>query len=370
MKQLHILHVYKDYFPILGGIENHLKSLAEAQVAAGHEVTVVVSNPAKLPAIENMNGVRLIRASRLATVASTPLSLSLPLLLAKQTPDITHLHFPYPLGEVSQLLVGRKRPFLISYHSDIVKQQAILRFYNPLLRRVLNRAAHLIIGSDRYIQTSPYLQPHAQKCSVIPYAVDTERFQPNLAPLFPPVTQLTFIFVGRHRHYKGVNVLIRAMSALRARLLVAGDGPLRHEWEQLAADLGVNKKVQFVGNINDEHLPNFYASGDLFVLPAVNRAEAFGLVLQEAMASGLPCVTSELGTGTSFLVRDGESGFVVPPNDVEALTAVLQTLISNSTLRQQMGQAGRRRALTEFQLRQTVGRITAVYHTILNDFRL
>ncbi|NUM49178.1 MAG: glycosyltransferase, partial [Anaerolineales bacterium] len=98
---MRILHVYKDYSPILGGIENHIKTLAELEARAGHHVTVLVTNPARLPSRETLNGVHLIRTGRLATVASTPLTAAFLFELPRLNPDITHLHFPYPIGEVS-----------------------------------------------------------------------------------------------------------------------------------------------------------------------------------------------------------------------------------------------------------------------------
>src|SRR5690606_26810725 len=115
---------------------------------------------------------------------------------------------------------------------------------------------------------------------------------------------------------------------LPVRLLFGGDGPLRSAWEQLSRSLGLADKVQFVGEISEADLPKFYASGDLFVLPANSRAEAFGKVLQEAMAAGLPCLTTELGTGTSFVVQDGVTGRVVPPQQPEALAAAIGQLAS------------------------------------------
>lgn len=359
-----ILHIYKDYHPILGGIENHIKTLAEAQAASGHEVTVLVTNPATLPSREQMQGVTVIRAGRLATVASTPLSVALPWHLRRQQPDITHLHFPYPLGEVSQLLAGRQRPFLISYHSDIVKQQSILRFYQPLLHRVLQKANHIIAGSPHYIQSSPYLHPIAAKCTAVPYAVDPIRFN-GTHPLIPPADIPTILFMGRHRYYKGVDDLLRAMPGQSARLLIGGDGPERQNWEQLVEELGLNGRVQFLGNISDDDLPRVYASADIFVLPANARSEAFGKVLLEAMASGLPCITTELGTGTSFVVQHGVTGLVVPPKQPEQLAHAITQLTTNADLRRQMGQAGRDRAENEFSTERMVGRVLAIYDEIL-----
>ncbi len=364
---LSIVHVYKDYWPVVGGIENHIKDLAEAEAALGHDVTVLVTNPGGQRGRERLNGVQVIRAARLATVASTPLSLALPVLLANLQPDVTHVHFPYPLGEVSQWLLSRKRPYLIGYHSDVVKQQRILRFYNPLLRRVLAGAGQILVGSDNYVQSSAYLRPFAHKCSIVPYAVDAERFA-QAAPGWPEDGRFTILFMGRHRYYKGVDDLIQAVAllpaALAVRLLIGGDGPLRGAWEALSVELGLQDKISFVGNLSDDDLPRFYASGDLFVLPANSRAESFGKVLQEAMAAGLPCMTTELGTGTSFVVQDGVTGRVVSPRNPAALAAAIQQLVVNPDLCQELGQQGQKRARTEFSREQMVTKVEMAYTAV------
>jgi len=363
-QRLRIVHVYKDYAPVVGGIENHLRQLAEAQTDVGHQVTILVTNPDKLPNREEMNGVSLIRASRLATVASTPLSVQLPLILSRLPADIVHLHSPYPVAEMSQFLFGWKRPYVVTYHSDVVKQKGLLRFYRPFLQRFLARASRIITSNENYIQSSDFLRPLAEKCIAIPFAVDVERFQ-NARPLLPPVEIPTILFIGQHRYYKGVDDLIKAMSWVEARLLIGGSGPMRHYWESLARDLNIDHKVQFLGRIQDEDLPGFYASGDVFVLPSNSRAESFGIVLQEAMAAGLPCVTTDLGTGTSFLVRDRVSGFVIPSQNPKALAEALTTLVEKPQLRFEMGQAGQIRAAKEFSLDLMIRRIDRLYKEIL-----
>lgn len=362
--RLQILHVYKDYHPILGGIEGNLQQVAELQAASGHDVTVLVTNPSDLPSRETINGVKLIRANRLVTVASTPLSVALPLILRRQQADIVHLHFPYPLGEVSQWLLNRKRPYVITYHSDIVKQQSILRFYNPVLRRVLKNAARVMPTSENYVRSSGYLRPIAHNCTAVPLGINTIPFSQQRAV---NSEQLTILFLGRHRHYKGGDVLIRAMTTVvQGRLLIGGDGPERAKWEALASELNLQDRVNFLGNVPENEKAALYQQADVFVLPAVNRAEAFGIVLMEAMASGLPCVTSELGTGTSFVVQHDETGIVVPPNQPTALAAALNRLIENPALRQQMGEQGRERVSAEFTITHMVERIEKVYTEVLN----
>lgn len=361
---MEILHLYKDYFPILGGIENHIKTLAEAQVKAGHDVTVLVTNPGGEKPDVLINGVRVLRSNRITTVASTPISIDMAARLRSLEPNITHLHFPYPMGEVSQWLVGRKQPFVITYHSDIVKQQAILRFYGPLLRRILARAGQILPTSEKYVATSPFLKPLADNCTAVPLSVDAAQYA-NAEQLLPPGDKPSLLFVGVHRYYKGLDTLIRAMLDIDARLLVGGDGPMRSEWELLANELGLADKVQFLGRVPGKDLPGLYASADMFVLPANARAEAFGKVLLEAMAAGLPCITTEVGTGTSFVVQDGVTGYVVPPQDEEALKTAVNTLINNEPLRRKMGSAGQKRVVTEFTPELMVERVESIYNKVL-----
>ncbi len=164
--------------------------------------------------------------------------------------------------------MGEKRPFVISYHSDVVKQKTILRVYGPLLNRALARAKQILVSNGNYVQSSAWLQPFAAKCTIIPFSVDLERFSGSNAPLFPPVAEPTLLFIGRHRYYKGVDTLIKAMVGVNGRLLIGGDGPERTNWEQLTAELGLQERIHFVGDVSDADLPAFYASGDIFVLPS------------------------------------------------------------------------------------------------------
>ena len=378
-----IVHVYKDYWPILGGIEGNIQQIAERQVARGHDVTVLVTNPSDLPTRETLNGVNIMRAHRLATVASTPLSITFPFLLRSQKPAIAHLHFPYPLGDVSQLLFGRTHPYVITYHSDIVKQKQILRFYGPILKRVLKRARRIMPTSANYLHSSPWLKPLAHNCTPVPLGIDPLPWLPvnseqltvnsrDALPLIIHNSQFTInnslpklLFMGRHRYYKGLDTLIRAMPQIEAQLIVGGDGPMTDEWKALAQELGVADKVVFIGRVKQEDMAGLYGSADIFTFPSNARAEAFGIVLMEAMVSGLPCVTTELGTGTSFIVQHEETGLVVPPKNPDALAAAINALLANPDMRQQMGEAGRQRILSQFTIDHMVDRIETIYNEVL-----
>jgi rhamnosyl/mannosyltransferase len=365
-----ILHLYKDYHPILGGIENHLRWLAEAQAARGHEVTVLVTHPAGLKTtMQEEHGVQVIRAARLATVASTPLSLAFPWHLARQRPDIVHLHFPYPVGEVSQWLLRRGRATVMTYHSDIIKQAGVLRVYGPVLQRVLRQMDQILPTSEPYIQSSSWLRPLAAKCTVVPLAIDVKRFLAARPAQVQAIRQRypgpLLLFVGRLRYYKGLDYLVQAMQRIEATLLVVGTGPEGEHLRALTAELGLSDKIHFLADVGDDALVTYFQAADLFVLPSSHRSEAFGIVLLEAMAAGTPLITTELGTGTSWVNQDGITGRVVPPRDAAALAEAIGALLQNESQRAAMGTRARARAQAEFDLPVLVQRVMDVYHSVL-----
>ncbi len=335
-----ILHIYKDYEPVIGGIENHVKMLAEAQAARGHRVTVLVTSLTRQTTIERRNGVLVIKAARLAHVASTPLSVSLPAILSRLQADVAHLHFPYPMGELSALLASRAPRLVFTYHSDVVRQAGLLRLYRPLMHRVLRRADAIIATSPPYAASSDVLRRYRDKVRIVPLGIHTSLYATanplrvsSLLGEWSPDGQPLILFVGKLRYYKGVEVLLRAAPQIqRGRVLIVGGGPERERLDALAAQLGIEERVHFLGALSDEELLALRhaarQSGGLFVLPATHRSEAFGMVLLEAMAAGLPLVTTELGTGTSWVNQEGVTGRVVPPGDPVALAGAINALLA------------------------------------------
>jgi rhamnosyl/mannosyltransferase len=366
---MRIVHVYKDYYPVLGGIENHVRTVAEEQARRGHDVTVLVTSRGPFGTATMSNGVRLIRAGRLATIASTPISLSLFCWLGKLPCDVIHLHFPYPIGELAYLLKGRARRMVLTYHSDIVRQKSLLRVYEPFLRRVLQRADRILPTNQRYIETSPHLQPLADKCTVVPLGIDLERFRSadpaQVEAIHRQYQQPLLIFVGRLRYYKGLEYLIRAMTQVDARLLVIGTGPMEKQWKALTVELGLTKKVLFLGDVADADLPAYHYASSIFVLPSSQRSEAYGVSMLEGMACGLPAVSTELGTGTSFVNQHEVTGLVVPPCEPAALAAAINRILADADLRTRFGLAARQRAWKQFSYQAMVDHILSVYYELM-----
>lgn len=363
-----ILHIYKNYFPIIGGIENYIKMLAEAQAATGFDVTVLATSPVLKTTVENINAVKVIKAASLSTVSRTPLSLSLLKWVHELSPDITHLHFPYPVGEFANYFFGKSKHTIITYHSDIVKQQFILKLYRPLLLRVLEKADRIIATSPRYIETSPFLSRVRDKCTVIPLGTDLNRFRTPDKFRSDEIRgkyagRHILLFVGRLRYFKGLRYLVEAMKSIDAILLIAGTGPEEQALKSQVQGDRLEEKVIFLGDVPDPDLPAYYDACDVFVLPSSHRSEAFGTVLLEALAAGKAVISTELGTGTSFINLHDHTGFVVPPREPRAMADSINRLLSDEMLREKFGNNARKRA-EEFSQERITAMVTDLYKEV------
>ncbi|MEJ5246812.1 MAG: glycosyltransferase [Caldilinea sp.] len=373
---MRVLYLYKDYHPVFGGIENHIRQLAVGLRSLGVETQVLVTNTTRRTLQQEIDGVPVVKTARWINVSSAPVSLSFYAWLRRleRDIDIAHAHMPYPPGELGQLLWGRSRRFVVTYHSDIVRQRVLGTLYRPFLWETLRRADLIAVSNPVYIQDSPFLRVHAEKCRVIHFGVDLERFERTPAVEAEAARwrarwpdRLLVLFVGRLRHYKGVDVLIDAAARLSAsaHFLIVGVGPLAAALQHQAQRNGVADRVHFLGELSDEAVTALYHAADVFALPSTNRAETFGIVQLEAMACGLPVICTELGTGTSYVNQHGVTGLVVPPQNPEALAAALRQLLEHPEQRRAFGAAGRRRVEQAFTREEMLRRTLAFYEEAL-----
>jgi glycosyltransferase involved in cell wall biosynthesis len=367
-----VLQVYKNYEPTLGGIEAHVRQLAVGLSARGVSSSVLVAASGPRTEVEARDGVQVIRAGRVGELASTPLSFELIRELGRADADIIHLHVPYPVGELGYLLAGRRRRLVVTYHSDVVRQSWANPVYAPILRRLLGEADAIIATSPTYVQSSPVLRPLADRCIVVPLGVDPARFGPHAAGAemvrqswcsaeFPKLV----LFVGRFREYKGIPYLIDAVRGLPARLLLVGNGPTGSLIQARVTRQGQDRQVVILPGVGEADLPAYYAACDVFVLPSIQRSEAFGIAMVEAMASGRAVVSTELGTGTSWVNQDQVTGLVVPPADSAALRTALGTILSDDSARAKLGWEARIRVEAEFTEGAMLGHIEEIYRRIL-----
>lgn len=350
-----ILELGKFYPPYRGGMETLLRVWSEGFAQRGAEVTCVVANDQPRTVRESLNGVQVHRLASYGTAMSTSICPGYLGATRRHSADLWHMHAPNPLADLACLRGDSRTPLIVSYHSDVIRQARLMRLYSPLLRRLLERADVIVVGTPLHIEHSPWLPQFRDKCEVIPFGLDLARFKSTPA-LDEEVSKFraasndkpVIFTVGRLVGYKGIRHLIEATAKLDAVLWIGGTGPLEGELRQQAQELGVAGRVEFLGAIPEAQLPARMRACDVFVLPSITPNEAFGLVQVEAMACGRPVVSCDLPSGVPWVNLDGVTGLIVPPADASALAIALQRLFKDARLREQMGEAGRLRAEREF----------------------
>lgn len=326
---MRVAHFYKDAFPpVLGGIEQHIALLAEMQQAAGWDVEIIAAGVRRATRERLPNGVVIQRLGEVGRFASSPVTLAFLSAARRMHVDIAHFHHPNPIGEVAEPLLSPNTRRVMSYHADITRQRILGAVYRPILRRVLSHMDGVIVGSKTMLHSSPMLASRHDVAHVIPYGVRPMPLATNI-----PREPRTFLFVGRLRRYKGLPVLLHALARTSGlSLRVVGSGPLETELAELRDSLELSSRVIFVSDLPDADLDREYLSARALVLPSIDRSEAFGIVLAEALSRGTPCISTEVGTATSWVNLHRQSGLVVDPGDPEALSRAMELMADDDDL--------------------------------------
>ena len=363
-----VLHVYQDLFPKRGGIEDHILSLCRSFSAEIHP-SILVSSTTYKTTHEIIDGVPVTRCGQLMRYF-TPICPSMPLAIRHANPDIVHIHLPCPMAVVAYLLSGTRAKLVVGYHNDIVQQQKLMGLYRPILQIALRRASAIISGTHSYATSSTQLQPHHDRWAIIPYGIETDRFERTPA-IDQRVAQLKashpaprILFTGRLCYYKGLEYLIPAMHTIDATLHIIGVGPWEKRLKALMQQHGLTHKINFIGRVNDEERAAWYHTADALVLPSTWRSEAFGLVQLEAMACGVPIVSSDL-PGVCEVNVHGDTGLTVPSHNSAALADALKRLLTDRPFSQQLGENGRAKLRQQYQIPHMVERVEALYRRIL-----
>jgi rhamnosyl/mannosyltransferase len=364
-----VLQVGKFYPPYVGGMETVLKNLCEA-LKSKVDIEVLVANTFFKTLHEN-SSFPITRVASIGTFLSCSIAPSFLYWLRNLSGDILHIHIPNPLAELSYLFSRKKGRMVGHFHSDIVRQKSLLPIYGPFLRLFYERADRIIVPSPNHISVSSFLPRFRKKCRVIPYGISLGEFELNKSEM-ETVKKLMekgcpkLLFVGRLVYYKGLDVLIRAMREVKAKLWIIGTGPLEQNLRELIAKLGLVEKIEFLGSVDQRGLVCYYHACDIFVLPSVARSEMFGMVQLEAMACRKPVISTNLPTGVSWVNQHGITGLSLPLGDSSALAKAIQELIDNPHMCEQMGEAGRKRVEETFTIEKMAAAVFEVYREVLS----
>jgi len=255
--------------------------------------------------------------------------------------DVVHYQFPWPFADILALTrQNRKKPYIVSYQSDIVRQKSWYMLYKPLMNKFLEKAAAVVATSPKYIKSSLVLSCLEAPVELIPNGIDKEpifaSYQYEYNEYYKNHGDEFYLFIGVFRYYKGLQYLLEAAKQTGKTIIIAGDGP---EAKSLHGYAQENKldNVFFLGHVTNKQKYALIALAKALVLPASERSEAYGMVLLEASRQGTPMITTELGSGTSYININGETGLVVQPKNAAALAAAMEYFESNNAELDEMG---------------------------------
>ena len=337
-------------------------NLRNDQRESAFKVEVLACQPKGKGRVEEINGVKIYKAASFGMMLGMPISLEFFRLfkkLAKEN-DLIFLHHPYPMGFLAYYLFGRSKKMVVWYHSDIVKQKFFGFLFSPILKAVLKKSQKIFVSNPNLVESSNILKKFQKKCAVVPFGIKSEFFQESdeilkqAKEIRKKFGEPLVLAVGRLTNYKGFEYLIEASNSINAKFLLIGDGALKNKLLCLIRRFRLEDKFFIIPPVSD--LLPYYHACDVFVLPSIKKSEAFGIVLLEAMACAKPVISTQLGTGTSFVNQDKKTGFVVEPKNSLFLDRALNDLIANSALRSAFGQRAKERA-GEFTLEKFLEKV-------------
>jgi rhamnosyl/mannosyltransferase len=350
---LKVLHVGKFYPPVPGGIERVVQALCTT-TKARLDNRVLAFNTGSNTVDEVVDGVAVTRVGPWGSAGSVAIAPAYFAHLRRARADVMILHEPNPWALLAFAMVRPRLPLAIWFHSEVVRPRLQYDlFYAPVARPAYREARRFLVSSPDLAAHAASLQPYRDKVRVIPFGIDVERWKPSdrirarAEAIRREAGRPIVLFAGRHVPYKGLEVLLNAAAPLDVHVAILGDGPMRAAWTAAAAAQRGRARFVFHGEVDDDEMRAQLAASRMLVLPSVTRAETFGFVQLEAMACGVPVISTALPTGVPWVNR---TGVIVPPGDVAALGAAIERLAADGTLAAAIGAAGEARARADFSL--------------------
>jgi len=369
---LKVLHFYKTYLPdSVGGVEQVVSQIALSNSSLWVDTEVLTLSPTMVERTIKIGNHYVHRCQSNFEIASTPFSVSAFLRfrqLAKEV-DVIHYHFPYPFADLLHFITRVDKPTVLTYHSDIVKQKHLLKLYQPLMNKFLGSVDRIVATSPNYLKSSKVLARFQNKVSVIPIGLDKSTYpapdNDRLEYWQKKFGDKFFLFVGVMRYYKGLHILIEAAHNSDYPIVIVGAGPIEKELKDQIKNLGINN-IYFIGFVSNEDKVALFTLSYAILFPSHLRSEAFGISLLEGAMYGKPLISSEIGTGTTYINIDGETGMVVPPSDSGALRKAMDYLWNNPVVAKKMGERAEERYWDLFTADKMAKSYVDLYQSLLD----
>jgi len=362
------------YYPYPGGVTEHVYHVRCGLEKLGHDVRVITTSFGRGDVQHNGSVVRIGRSVPVPANGSLcPVALDFRMtsrvraVLARERFDVLHLHEPFMPALCLSVLREADTPVVGTFHASNDSPIGY-RLFRPLLSLYAEKLSARIAVSDVARRTVESQFPGHYR--VIPNGVDIQRFA-SAAPIEELRDgRFNVLFVGRFEPRKGLKFLFGALpqiikSVPDVRVVVVGGGPFARYYKGFVPD-SCRHAVHFAGFVSREMLARHFASADVFCSPALG-GESFGIVLLEAMAAGVPIVASDI-PGYRTVVRDRETGLLVPRGSSDAIAHAVVTLARDPELRRRLADAARR-AVERYSWETVTGEIVRVYEEVLGETR-
>ena len=368
-----MLHVYKTSLPYTqGGIEEVILQLCQATTKLGvNNKVVCISKKCKKKEIISTPDAMIYCYPMSFEVASCGFSWSLWQDFKKLSAwsDVIHYQFPWPFADLLALTrQSNSKPYIVSYQSDVIRQNVLNKLYRPLMNRFLAKASSVVATSQKYIASSSVLsnlkQPPEFIANGINKELDPASFQQERKEYEKIYGQNFFLFLGVFRYYKGLNYLLEAAKHTGLKLVIAGDGPETEVLHRFVEENSITN-VYFLGYVSEQQKHALIDISKALFLPSSERSEAYGMVLLEAARQGTPMISTELGSGTSYINAHNETGLVVSAKSSAQLAAAMQDMVENVEMVKLMSIAAKKRFNNHFTSERMGKRYAELYSSLI-----
>jgi rhamnosyl/mannosyltransferase len=367
-----ILQVNKMYYPDIGGVETIVKQYSEYLKQFDEVVVLCIHrNFSVRTTVEKINGITVYRCASFGTYMSMPVSLAFfwHLFRLSKKANIIHFHEPFPLGSIGSLLIPNSKRIFVTWHSDIIRQKILKKFIEFFQKRLCQKAEKIIATSERMIKFSSILKKFKEKIVIIPLSLNKEDYinsftESNLNSDLSNLPTNYVLFLGRLSYYKGLDVLLDAISIVNENIpfVIAGDGELAGSVNEKIKKS--DKKIYFINrHVSEEEKKYLIKHSKFLVFPSILPSEAFGIVQLEAMVYGKPVINTNLPTGVPWVSLHNVSGLTVEPSDAFQLARAIEKLYFDEELYKRLSKGALDRFNKYFDSKVTNELLYSIYFT-------
>ena len=373
-----ILHLSKYNIPRYGGIERVVDTITSGLCRTYNHTIISFKKLVHEQSNKKLN-IDNICESSLLTILSQPINIHYFINVKKyiNNVDLVHIHAPNLVAFLAVIMFRKNTKYIIHWHSDIVKNSVITFFTKLIEKYVLDHSYKIIVTSKNYAKYSKSLSRYQNKIKVIPIGVAKNKFKSeiNIESLSNSTiykmnqNKKIALYVGRFVKYKSLIDFIKSAVHLtdNAVIYLVGNGPEKKKMIATIKDCKLTNKVFILDGVDDKELNYLYKKARVFCLPSTTRAEAFGVVLIEAMMNKIPLVVHDIpGSGVNWVNENNITGYNIDINQKDIFIKKVNEIILSDTLHEKLSSASKERYRKYFTADSFITSIEQIYEEVIN----